>query len=74
MLDRPTRPRTARQPDEVVEAAVALSQRIAANSHPAVKALKEIVDLALPIDKALEHQGEVNREMGRSPHPTARRD
>jgi enoyl-CoA hydratase/carnithine racemase len=57
---------------EVVEAAVAMGQRIAANSPAAVKALKEIIDLALPVDKALEHEHEVNREMGRSPDSATR--
>ena len=58
--------------DVVVEAAVAMGQRIAANSPAAVKALKEIIDLALPIDRALEHEHEVNREMGRSADSTSR--
>jgi enoyl-CoA hydratase len=58
--------------DEVVEAAVAMAQRIAANSSVAVKALKEIIDLALPIDKALEYEHEVNREMGQSADSASR--
>jgi enoyl-CoA hydratase/carnithine racemase len=57
---------------EVVEAAVAMAQRIAANSPEAVRALKEIVDLALPIDRALEHEREVNREMGHSEDSASR--
>jgi len=57
---------------EVVEAAVAMGQRIAANSPVAVKALKEIIDLALPIDKALKYEHEVNREMGRSADSASR--
>src|SRR5260221_31074 len=57
---------------EVVEVAVAMAQRIAANSPVAVKALKEIIDLALPIDKALEYEHEVNREMGHSPDSASR--
>ena len=52
--------------DQVVETAVAMGERIAANSPTAVKALKEIIDLALPIDTALEHEREVNRGMGSS--------
>jgi enoyl-CoA hydratase/carnithine racemase len=52
--------------DQVVETAVAMGERIAANSPIAVKALKEIIDLALPIDTALEHEREVNRGMGSS--------
>src|SRR5712692_8242139 len=59
-------------PDEVVDAAVAMAQRIAANSPEAVKALKEIIDLALPIDRALEHEREINREMGRSADSASR--
>ena len=58
--------------NEVVEVAVALGQRIAANSPVAVKALKEIIGLALPIDKALEYEHEVNREMGHSPDSASR--
>jgi enoyl-CoA hydratase len=57
---------------EVVETAVAMGQRIAANSPVAVKALKEIIDLALPIDKALEYEHEVNREMGGSADSASR--
>jgi enoyl-CoA hydratase len=52
--------------DQVVETAVAMGERIAANSPTAVKALKEIIDLALPIDTALEHEREVNHGMGSS--------
>ena len=58
--------------DTVVETAVAMAARIAANSPPAIAALKEIIDLALPIDKALEHEHEVNREMGRSADSASR--
>jgi len=52
--------------DQVVDTAVAMGERIAANSPVAVRALKEIIDLALPNDKALEHEREVNRGMGSS--------
>jgi enoyl-CoA hydratase len=52
--------------DQVVETAVAMAERIAANSPVAVKALKEIIDLALPIDTALEREHELNRGMGSS--------
>jgi enoyl-CoA hydratase len=52
--------------DRVVDTAVAMADRIAANSPVAVRALKEIIDLALPIDTALEHEREVNRGMGSS--------
>jgi enoyl-CoA hydratase len=53
-------------PDQVVETAVAMGERIAANSPVAVRALKEIIDLALPIDTALERERELNRGMGSS--------
>jgi enoyl-CoA hydratase/carnithine racemase len=59
-------------PGEVVDVAVALAQRIAANSPAAVRALKETIDLALPIDRALEHEHEVNREMGHSTDSASR--
>jgi enoyl-CoA hydratase len=52
--------------DQVVDTAVAMAERIAANSPVAVKALKEIIDLALPIDTALEREHELNRGMGSS--------
>jgi enoyl-CoA hydratase/carnithine racemase len=58
--------------DEAVEAAVAMAQRIAANSPEAVKALKEIIDLAMPIERALERERDVNREMGRSEDSASR--
>ena len=56
---------------EVVDHAVGLAERIAANSPVAVRALKEIIDLALPIDKALEREHEV-AHIGRSADSTAR--
>jgi enoyl-CoA hydratase len=59
-------------PGDVVDVAVALAQRIAANSPAAVRALKETIDLALPIDRALEHEHEVNREMGHSTDSASR--
>ena len=34
--------------------------------------MKEIIDLALPIDQALEHEHAVNRDMGRSADSAAR--
>ena len=57
---------------DAVEVAVAMAQRIAANSPVAVKALKEVIDLALPIEPALEHERDVNREMGRSEDSASR--
>ena len=59
-------------PGEVVETAMAMAARIAANSPVAVKALKEIIDLALPIERALEYEHEVNRDMGKSPDSATR--
>jgi enoyl-CoA hydratase len=58
--------------DEVVEAAVGMGARIAANSSIAVKALKEIINLAMPIETALEQERYVNHDMGRSPDSAAR--
>ncbi len=57
---------------DAVEVAVAMAQRIAANSPEAVKALKEVIDLALPIEPALEHERDVNREIGRSEDSASR--
>ena len=44
------------RPRQVVEAAVAMGERIAANSPVAIRALKEIIELALPIEAALEQE------------------
>jgi 2-(1,2-epoxy-1,2-dihydrophenyl)acetyl-CoA isomerase len=57
---------------EVAETAIAMAARIAANSATAVRALKEIIDLALPIERALEYEREVNRGMGSSADSAAR--
>jgi enoyl-CoA hydratase/carnithine racemase len=59
-------------PEAVLETAVAMGERIAANSARAVRALKEIIERALPVDKALEYEHEVNRGMGRTPDSSAR--
>jgi enoyl-CoA hydratase/carnithine racemase len=56
---------------DVVDVAVGLATRIAANSPVAVRALKEIIDLALPIDKALERERAVG-DIGRSEDSSAR--
>ncbi|MGI9149237.1 MAG: enoyl-CoA hydratase/isomerase family protein [Chloroflexota bacterium] len=58
--------------EEVVETAVAMGARIAANSPVAIKALKEIVDVALPIGSALEQEQYLNRDMGRSSDSASR--
>jgi enoyl-CoA hydratase/carnithine racemase len=59
-------------PDKVVETAVGMAARIAANSPQAVRALKEIIDAALPVDKALEREHELNRDIGRTADSAAR--
>jgi enoyl-CoA hydratase len=59
-------------PGAVVETAVAMGERIAANSPPAVRALKEIIDVALPVEKALEREHELNQGIGRTPDSAAR--
>src|SRR4029077_10078955 len=58
--------------EDVVDVAVAMGQRIAANSPIALKALKEIIGLPLPIEHALDHEHHVNRDMGRSSDSAAR--
>jgi enoyl-CoA hydratase len=59
-------------PDDVVETAVAMGARIAANSPVAIKALKEIIELALPIDSALDQERYANRDMGHSSDSASR--
>jgi enoyl-CoA hydratase/carnithine racemase len=59
-------------PEEVLEAAAAMAERIAANSPLAVRALKEIIERALPVDTALEYEHEVNEGMDRTPDRAAR--
>ncbi len=58
--------------EAVVETTVAMAARIAANSPVAVKALKEIIDAALPIGSALEQEEYLNRDMGRSTDSASR--
>lgn len=48
---------------EVVDAAVAMGERIAANSPYAVRALKEIIERALPVEEALALEAERSREL-----------
>ena len=59
-------------PEQVVETAVAMAARIAANSPEAIRVLKEVIDEALPVDKALEREHELNRDIGRSADSAAR--
>lgn len=56
----------------VVETAMAMAARIAANSPEAVHALKVVIDLALPVDEALEREQRFNRELGHTPDSAAR--
>jgi enoyl-CoA hydratase len=58
-------------PEDVLETTVAMAARIAANSPVAVLALKEIIDLALPIENALAREAEV-ADIGRSEDSAAR--
>jgi enoyl-CoA hydratase/carnithine racemase len=58
--------------EDVVETAVAMAARIAANSPVAIKALKEIIELALPIDSALDQERYANRDMGHSSDSASR--
>jgi enoyl-CoA hydratase/carnithine racemase len=58
--------------DAVLETSIAMAERIAANSPQAVRALKEIIEKALPVDKAIEYEHEVNQGMGRTPDSAAR--
>jgi enoyl-CoA hydratase/carnithine racemase len=50
-------------PPEVVDAALAMAARIAANSPRAVRVLKETIDLALPLQAALAHEEAATREL-----------
>ena len=59
-------------PESVLDATVAMGDRIAANSPVAIRALKETIDLALPIEQALAHEAEINRGMGSSEDSFAR--
>ena len=57
---------------EVIDAAVAMAERIAANSPHAVRVLKETIDLALPIHEALAHEEAATRHLRGSPDQAAR--
>jgi enoyl-CoA hydratase len=59
-------------PDQVLDTAVAMAARIAANSPAAVRALKEVIDTALPVESALERERELNRDIGRTADSAAR--
>ena len=56
-------------PPEVLDYAVAMGERIAGNSQFAVRSLKRIIDVALPIEEAME----LERSLGARPaHPRGR--
>jgi len=58
--------------DELLDYTVAMAERIAANSPTAVRAIKETIDLALPIEQALRHEADANRSLGGSTDSAAR--
>lgn len=55
------------EPDQLLEAALAMAERIANNSPGAIAALQEIIDLALPWEQAQAHEDKVNYDIRRSP-------
>ena len=57
---------------EVIDVAVAMGERIAGNSPFAVRALKEIIDEALPVEEALALEGERVRELRSTSYTEAR--
>jgi len=59
-------------PIEVVETALAMAERIAANSPRAVQAIKETIDLALPIEHAQAYESYANGELAHTDDSTAR--
>jgi enoyl-CoA hydratase len=56
----------------VFEATLAMAERIAANSPQAVAALKQTIDLALPIREALAHEEAASRELRQSADSASR--
>lgn len=57
---------------EVVDAAVAMGERIAANSPRAIQVIKETIDLALPVEQAQAHENSANRDLTSSADSQAR--
>jgi enoyl-CoA hydratase len=57
---------------DVVDVAVAMGERIAGNSPFAVRALKEIIDEALPVEEALALEGERVRQLRSTSYTEAR--
>jgi enoyl-CoA hydratase len=51
---------------DVLDVTVAMAQRIAENSPQAVAAIKQVVNLALPVDAAVAREAEYARELGGS--------
>jgi enoyl-CoA hydratase len=58
--------------EELVEFAVALGSRVAANSPAAVRGIKDTIDLALPIEQAQAFENTLNRDLTRSEDSTSR--
>jgi len=56
----------------VLDATIAMAERIAANSPGAVRAIKETIEHALPILPALEFEREANHDLGGSADSAAR--
>jgi enoyl-CoA hydratase len=59
-------------PDQVVEVALAMGERIASNSPRAIQVIKETIDLALPVEQAQAHENHANRELTQSEDSTRR--
>lgn len=57
---------------ELLSAALAMAATIAANSVPAVRAAKRVIDAATLVDAARELEAEANRTLRGSPEQTAR--
>jgi len=57
---------------EVVECAVTMAERIAANSPRAIQIIKETIDLALPVEQAQAHENQANRDLSHSDDSQAR--
>ncbi|MDQ3809926.1 MAG: enoyl-CoA hydratase/isomerase family protein [Chloroflexota bacterium] len=57
---------------DVVDYAVAMAQRIASNSSPAVQGIKDTIDLALPIERAEAFEKQLNADLAHSADSTAR--
>ena len=60
------------EPDELLDAALALAGRIAGNSAAAVAAIKEVIELGTPWETAQAHEDAVNREIRTSADSAAR--